>query len=174
MKNLHTKKTSTGGNFDWLIRQMSINQKSGQKMFHRRFVSGSLFISPYSPECYLQSKTKREPDLRLETMLTMIRKVNPLQWLFVRDPYTNLYFLIIQDSFYRSKFVIIFYEWSSNSCTIFTSNVQCTLYSTAIEISAQQMFIKKKSVQFQLEKKFRVTGVGFQLRVWVCSVHCTT
>ena len=29
MKNLHTKKTSNGSNFGWLIRQMSINQKSG-------------------------------------------------------------------------------------------------------------------------------------------------
>ena len=28
MKNLHTKK-NTGSNFDWLIQQMSINQKSG-------------------------------------------------------------------------------------------------------------------------------------------------
>ena len=66
MKNLHTKKTSTGSNFGWLIQQMSINQKSGRQTFGRRFVvSGSLFVSPCPPECYLQSETKIEPDLRL-------------------------------------------------------------------------------------------------------------
>ena len=65
MKNLYTKKRSTGSNFDWLIRQMSIDQKSWRKTFHRRFVPGSLFNSPCSPECYLQSETKIEPDLRL-------------------------------------------------------------------------------------------------------------
>ena len=43
MKNLHTRKTSNGSNFGWLIRQMSINQKSGRQPFHRRFVSGSVF-----------------------------------------------------------------------------------------------------------------------------------
>ena len=66
MENLHTKKTSNGSNFGWLIRQMSINQKSGRQTFRRRFVSGSLFVSPYPPECYLQSETKIEPDLRLD------------------------------------------------------------------------------------------------------------
>ena len=65
MKKLHTIKASTGSNFDWLIRQMSINQKSRRKTFCRRFVSGSLFVSPCPPECYLQSETKIEPDLRL-------------------------------------------------------------------------------------------------------------
>ena len=65
MENLHTKKTSNGSNFGWLIRQMSINQKSGRQTFRRRFVSGSLFVSPCPPECYLQSETKIEPDLRL-------------------------------------------------------------------------------------------------------------
>ena len=65
MKNLHTKKTSNGSNFGWLIQQMSINQKSGRQTFCRRFVSGSLFVSPCPPECYLQSETKTEPDLRL-------------------------------------------------------------------------------------------------------------
>ena len=63
MKNLHTRKTSNGSNFGWLIRQMSINQKSGRQTFRRRFVSGSLFVSPCPPECYLQSETKIEPDL---------------------------------------------------------------------------------------------------------------
>ena len=38
MKNLQTKKRSNGGNFAWLIQQMSINQKSGGG---RRFVEGS-------------------------------------------------------------------------------------------------------------------------------------
>ena len=52
------KKTSNGNNFGWLIRQMSINQKSGRKMFRRRFVSGSLIVSPCPPECYFQSETK--------------------------------------------------------------------------------------------------------------------
>ena len=62
---MHTRKTSNGSNFGWLIRQMSINQKSGRQTFRRRFVSGSLFVSPCPPECYLQSETKVEPDLRL-------------------------------------------------------------------------------------------------------------
>ena len=54
MENLQTQKTSNESNFGWLIRQMSINQKSGRQTFRRRFVSGSL-----------QSETKIEPDLRL-------------------------------------------------------------------------------------------------------------
>ena len=65
MKKLHTIKASTESNFDWLIRQMSINQKSRRKTFCRRFVSGSLFVSPCPSECYLQSETKIQPDLRL-------------------------------------------------------------------------------------------------------------
>ena len=65
MKNLQTKKTSNGSNFGWLIRQMLINQKSGRKTFCRRFVSGSLFVSPCPPECNFKSETKKEPDLRL-------------------------------------------------------------------------------------------------------------
>ena len=59
------QKTSNGSNFGWLIRQMSINQKSGRKTFCRRFVSGSLFVSPCPPECNFKSETKKEPDLRL-------------------------------------------------------------------------------------------------------------
>ena len=47
---------------------MSINQKSGRQTFRRRFVSGSLFVSPCPPECYLQSETKIEPDLRLRVL----------------------------------------------------------------------------------------------------------
>ena len=53
-------------NFGWLIQQASINQKSERQTFRRRFVSGSLFVSPCPPECYLQSETKIEPDLRLK------------------------------------------------------------------------------------------------------------
>ena len=60
------EKTSNGSSFGWLIRQMSINQKSGRKTFRRRFVSGSIFVSPCPPECYFQSETKKEPDLRLQ------------------------------------------------------------------------------------------------------------
>ena len=67
MKNLHTKKTYNGSDFGWLIRQMSINQKSGRQTFRRRFVS--LFVSPCPPESYLQSETKIEPDLRLRSQL---------------------------------------------------------------------------------------------------------
>ena len=69
MKTLRTKKTSNGSNFGWLIRQMSINQKSGRQTFRRRFASGSLFVSPCPPECYLQSETKIEPDLKLDKAL---------------------------------------------------------------------------------------------------------
>ena len=51
---------------------MSINQKSGRKTFRRRFVSGSILVSPCSPECNFQSEAKIEPDLRLilETLAT--------------------------------------------------------------------------------------------------------
>ena len=66
MENLHSKKTRNESNFDWLIRQMSINQKSGRQTFRRRFVSSFLFVSPCSPECHFQSETKIEPDLRLK------------------------------------------------------------------------------------------------------------
>ena len=48
---------------------MSVNQKSGRQTFRRRFVSGSLFVSPCPPECYLQSETNIEPDLRLSPLL---------------------------------------------------------------------------------------------------------
>ena len=44
---------------------MSINQKSGWQTFRRKFVSGSLFVSPCPLECNFQSETKIEPDLRL-------------------------------------------------------------------------------------------------------------
>ena len=50
---------------------MSINQKSGWQTFRRRFVSGSLFVSPCPPDCNFQSETKVEPDLRL----------NPIRWI---------------------------------------------------------------------------------------------
>ena len=63
MENLHTKKTGNGGNFGWLIRQMSINPKSRRQTFRSRFVSGCLFVSPCPPECCLQGETKI--DLRL-------------------------------------------------------------------------------------------------------------
>ena len=78
MKNLHTKKTSNGSNFGWLIQQMSINQKSGRQTFRKRFVSGSVFVSPCPPECYLQSETKIEPDLRL--YWTWIGKIIVNKW----------------------------------------------------------------------------------------------
>ena len=42
-----------------LIQQMSINQKSGQKTFHRRFAYGSLFISPYVPAGMLFTKRNK-------------------------------------------------------------------------------------------------------------------
>ena len=73
MKNLHTKKTSSGSNLGWLIQQITINQKSRQQTFRRRFVSGSLFVLPCPPECYLQSETKIEPDFSLtRTWIEMI------------------------------------------------------------------------------------------------------
>ena len=49
---------------------MSINQKSERQTFRRRFVSGSLFVSPRLPECNFQSETKIEPDLRLNRTKT--------------------------------------------------------------------------------------------------------
>ena len=54
---------------------MSINQKSGRQTFRRRFVSGSLFVSRCPPECYLQSETKIEPDLKLYEVLRVKIKV---------------------------------------------------------------------------------------------------
>ena len=64
-KFAYQKKKSNGSNFGQLIQQMSINQKSGQKTFCRRFVSGSLFVLPCLPECNFQSEMKIEPELRL-------------------------------------------------------------------------------------------------------------
>ena len=78
VKNLHTRKTSNGSNFGWLIRQMSINQKSGRQTFRKRFVSGSLFVSPCPPECNFQSETKIEPDLRLFLTATTSLNSPPL------------------------------------------------------------------------------------------------
>ena len=37
---------------------MSINQKSGRQTFRRRFVTGSVFVSPCLPECYYKAKRK--------------------------------------------------------------------------------------------------------------------
>ena len=44
---------------------MPINKKSGRQTFRRRFVLGSLFVSPCPPECYLQISgfTKAEEGL---------------------------------------------------------------------------------------------------------------
>ena len=72
---MHTRKTSNGSNFGWLIRQMSINQKSGRQTFRRRFVSGSLFVSPCPPERNFKSETKIEPDLRLESKRIVSRSL---------------------------------------------------------------------------------------------------
>ena len=55
---------------------MSINQKSRWQTFRRRFVSGSVFVSPCPPECYLQSETKIEPDLRLKWSEIQFRMVS--------------------------------------------------------------------------------------------------
>ena len=55
---------------------MSINQNSGRKTFRRRFVSGSLFVLPCPPECYLQSETKPWSQVRHnEVMVVRIRYV---------------------------------------------------------------------------------------------------
>ena len=48
-----------------IVLTVNQRQKSGRKAFRRRFVSGSLFVSPCPPECNFQSETKIEPDLRL-------------------------------------------------------------------------------------------------------------
>jgi len=65
MKNLCTKITNNGRNFDWPIKQLSINQKREGQTFRKRFVSGCFFVSPCPPECYVQGETKIEPDIRL-------------------------------------------------------------------------------------------------------------
>ena len=57
-------KTCNESGFGWLIRQMLVNQKSGRPTFPR-FVSGSLFVSPCPPECYLKCWTIIERHLRL-------------------------------------------------------------------------------------------------------------
>ena len=80
MENFHTKIKSNGSNFGSLIRQMSINQKSGRQTFRRRFVSGSLFVSPCPPECYLQSETNIEPHLRLQSNLSKV--ISVAKWVF--------------------------------------------------------------------------------------------
>ena len=68
MKNLHTRKTSNGSNSDWLIRQMSINQKSGRQTFRRSIRLSFRYALPAG--MLLQSETKIEPDLRLALKLT--------------------------------------------------------------------------------------------------------
>ena len=60
--------------FSWMIRRRRregsillsffiVLWSCGRKIW--RFVSGSLFVSPCTPECNFQSETKVEPDLRL-------------------------------------------------------------------------------------------------------------
>ena len=81
MKYLHTIKTNNGSNFGWLIRQMSINQKSGWQTLRRRFVSGSLSVSPCPPECHFQSETKMKPDLSLQIIKNLRHTVfRGLDW----------------------------------------------------------------------------------------------
>ena len=46
MKNLRTKKTNNGRNFDWPIQQLSINQKRERQTFRKRFASRCFFVSP--------------------------------------------------------------------------------------------------------------------------------
>ena len=66
MKNLHTRKTSNGSNFGWLIRQMSINQKSGRQTFRRRFNFCIRLTFRFAlPVGMLLQKRKIEPDLWL-------------------------------------------------------------------------------------------------------------
>ena len=68
MKNFHTRKTSNGSNFDWLIRQMSINQKSGRQTFRRRFnfcIRLTFTFRFALPVGMLLQKRKIEPDLWL-------------------------------------------------------------------------------------------------------------
>ena len=92
MKNLHTRKTSNGSNFGWLIRQMSINQKSGRKTFRRRFVSGSVFVSPCPPECYYQAK-------RNWAWSQVTPKWNAI-YVWNSFPYPTKYFLPLPQSLY--------------------------------------------------------------------------
>ena len=47
-------------------------------MFQRRFVSGSLFVSPFPPEFYLKSETKIGPELRLTFSKIKIRSTSTL------------------------------------------------------------------------------------------------
>ena len=61
-----------------LFRHMPINQKSGRQTFRRRFVSGSLFVSPCPPECYLQIETKIEPGLRSLSLKTVSFTQEPM------------------------------------------------------------------------------------------------
>ena len=97
MRNLHTRKTSNGSNFGWLIQQMSVNQKSGRQTFRARFVSGPLFVSPCPPECSFQSETKIEPDLRLQ--LCHVRKL--------AFPLNISFYLMQHTPLWRSKFRIL-------------------------------------------------------------------
>ena len=85
VKNFHSRKTSKGSNFGWLIRQMSINQKSGWQTFRRRFVSGSLFVSSCPPDCNFQSETKVEPDLMLNPILWIRQLVSLIliRWIVI-------------------------------------------------------------------------------------------
>ena len=51
--------------------QNTVHIKSVRKTFGRKFVSGSLFVSPCQPECNFQSETKTEPDLRLRNIMML-------------------------------------------------------------------------------------------------------
>jgi len=59
MGNLHTEDRASRRNFDWLICWMSINQKSGRQALRRRIVSGSIFVSPVTPECFTERNENR-------------------------------------------------------------------------------------------------------------------
>ena len=58
MNNLHTKKTSNGCNFGWLIQQMSINQKSGRQTFRKGLYQALFSFRLACPNVIYKAKWK--------------------------------------------------------------------------------------------------------------------
>ena len=67
--------------FGWFSKYINQSKKWAQTLSRKRFVSGSLFVSPCSPECYLQSETKTEPDLKLHNFHKKRKQGQPQQCL---------------------------------------------------------------------------------------------
>ena len=78
MKNLRTKKTNNGRNFDWPTQQLSINQKRERQTFRKRFVSRCFFVSPWPwpRETSGHGETKKQRDTNRNVIYKGKRKLS--------------------------------------------------------------------------------------------------